>query len=80
MGGDGSSLVKVSKKINIKEEFCKECGFCILYCPDNALEFHSDYNSKGFHPVKWKGDCSFCGRCYIVCPDFAIEIHNEANN
>lgn len=68
---------KNSKKVKIREEFCKACGFCILFCPDKALEYSSTFNKQGYHPVKWKGGCSFCGKCYIVCPDFAIEIGDD---
>jgi 2-oxoglutarate ferredoxin oxidoreductase subunit delta len=68
---------QAEKKLRIKEEFCKGCGFCINFCPDDALQFKNSFNSRGYHPVKWKGECSFCGRCYIVCPDYAIEIEDE---
>ena len=61
----------------IKKEFCKECGFCIHVCPDNALRFSTTFNSKGYHPVKWKGECKFCGQCYIICPDYVIEVSDN---
>ena len=73
-----SAAKRVNKKrVIIKEELCKECGLCILFCPDKALFFHRDFNAKGYHPVKWKGECSFCGRCYIMCPDLAIEVTED---
>lgn len=65
------------KKVRIKQEYCKECGLCIHFCTDEALRFDDDFNSRGYHPVKWKGDCSFCGKCYIVCPDYAVEITED---
>ncbi len=65
------------KKVKIKESFCKECGFCVYVCPDKALKYSDDFNSAGYHPVKWSGGCSFCGKCYIICPDFAIEIGED---
>lgn len=74
MGRNGVTLVKKQKKVKIREERCKECGFCVMFCPDNALKSSKKFNLKGFHPVKWKGECSLCGKCYIVCPDNAIEI------
>lgn len=67
-----------NKKLILKEEYCKECGLCIKFCPDKALKYSADFNSKGFHPVNWNGSCSFCGMCYIVCPDFVIEIEEDA--
>ena len=66
--------IEKKNNIKIKVDFCKACGYCVSFCPDNALEFSSDFNSKGYRPVKWKGNCRFCGICYIVCPDYVIEI------
>ena len=68
---------KVKKRVKIREEFCKECGICMFYCPDGALKFQNEFNARGFHPAKWSGNCSFCGRCYIVCPHLAIEIEES---
>ena len=67
-------MSREKKKLILNEEFCKGCGFCISFCPDDALEFNNYFNSKGYHPVKWKGDCKFCGLCYMVCPDYVIEV------
>lgn len=71
--------MKLTKKkaVQINEEFCKECGICIKFCPEGTLGLKNTFNSKGFHPVKWKSDCSLCGICYIVCPDYAIEIEDD---
>ena len=66
-----------NKKISINRDMCKECGLCVFFCPDKALEFEHEFNPKGYHPVKWKGACSFCGRCCIVCPDSVMEIIEE---
>ncbi|MBN2406953.1 MAG: 4Fe-4S binding protein [Elusimicrobia bacterium] len=71
--------MKAGKKkiLLINEEYCKECGFCIKFCPNNTLAKKNTINSRGFHPAELKGECSFCGICYTVCPDFAIEIVDE---
>ena len=66
-----------TKTITINEEFCKQCGLCIKFCPDNALAFQKKFNSKGFHPIAWKGDCRFCGMCFIMCPDLVIQIKEK---
>lgn len=65
---------KTKKSVIINENFCKACGYCIDTCPDDALSFKKNFNSNGYHPVKWKGECSFCGSCYLICPDNAIQI------
>jgi 2-oxoglutarate ferredoxin oxidoreductase subunit delta len=69
--------VQTKKGLKIKKEFCKECGLCVHFCPDGALQSGDGFNSRGYHPVEWNGECSFCGRCYIVCPDYAIEIKED---
>jgi 2-oxoglutarate ferredoxin oxidoreductase subunit delta len=67
--------IKVSRGIvHIIEERCKECGYCIAYCPRDVLELSPRYNSKGYHPpaVKKPEACVNCHYCEIICPDFAI--------
>ncbi|MBU0650294.1 4Fe-4S dicluster domain-containing protein, partial [bacterium] len=67
-----------NKKINVKEEFCKECGLCKSVCPKNALSFQSKLNSKGFHSIMWNDEnCTFCGMCFLICPDCALEISED---
>jgi len=58
----------------IEVERCKGCAFCIEFCPQDALELSSDFNSKGYHPPvlahpDWCNGCDLCG---LYCPDFAI--------
>ncbi len=71
MGRDSSHMVK---KVIINKTYCKECGYCRKFCPDKALRYSKAFNDRGYHPVKWKGDCSFCGICYTVCPEAAIQV------
>ncbi len=67
--------VQVTKGIvQIIEDRCKGCGYCIEFCPKKILEFSTKYNSKGYHPpmaVK-PDDCVNCHYCEIICPEFAI--------
>jgi len=60
--------------VNIIEERCKGCGYCIEFCPRNVLEFSPRFNQKGYHPpiVKNSDDCVNCHYCEIICPEFAI--------
>jgi len=61
-------------EVLIIEERCKECGFCIEFCPMKCLEASQKFNKKGYHPPLVKNDviCLTCGYCQAVCPDFAI--------
>ncbi len=60
--------------VHIIEERCKGCGFCVEFCPQNALVMSAHTNSKGYHPPVIVDDsrCVNCGLCALLCPDFAI--------
>ncbi|MDR3281799.1 MAG: 4Fe-4S binding protein [Endomicrobium sp.] len=65
--------------IKINSEKCKECGFCIEFCPKGCLSFSKHFNKSGYHwAILEKIDvCTGCGFCYIVCPDVCIEIYKD---
>ena len=60
--------------IHIEQELCKGCGYCVEFCPNQALALSSEFNAKGYHPpiVVDKDACTGRGFCSAVCPDFAI--------
>ena len=56
---------------------CKECSFCISYCPEQILEVSDEINQKGYHPPQLKkgatfDECAECHFCELICPEFAI--------
>ncbi len=72
-------LLKLPKGIvHVLEERCKDCGFCIEFCPKDILEKSDRFNRKGFkvpQVVKEKEDlCIACKHCEDICPEFAIWI------
>jgi len=55
---------------------CKECEFCVHYCPKDVLEISPTYNTRGYRPVRVKesrkDECIACRFCQDVCPEYAI--------
>ncbi|UCE52369.1 MAG: ferredoxin family protein [Desulfobacterales bacterium] len=65
--------------INIIEERCKGCGFCIEFCPRGVFVISTHTNAKGYHPpeIIKPSECADCGLCALLCPDFAIYIESS---
>ena len=61
---------KKEKEVVIDREWCKGCGICVAFCPEEALELDDEGKSRWAHPEK----CSRCGLCELRCPDIAITI------
>lgn len=71
-------------EIIVISERCKECGFCIEFCPTKVLKKGEHFNSKGYHPPILaetnEKKCIACGLCEDLCPDFAIFLKKEKEN
>jgi len=63
-------------QVQVIAERCKGCGFCIEFCPQNALSKSAGMNSKVYHNVDAgnANTCTGCDMCSMVCPDFAISV------
>lgn len=61
-------------KINI--ELCKDCRYCVKFCPKQILKTGTVRNSRGhFYPVMTDADkCITCAICATMCPEGAIEV------
>lgn len=55
---------------------CKQCNFCIEFCPTDVLLYSEEINAKGYHyPVVVEGKenaCVHCRFCDLICPELAI--------
>jgi ferredoxin len=63
-------------RVHVIAERCKQCNFCINYCPTKVLEYSPEINAKGYHfPVVARGKemaCVHCRFCDLICPELAI--------
>jgi len=64
--------------VHVIEPRCKECSFCIEFCPNDILRMSDRFNQKGYRvpeviPGK-TADCVACRHCEDICPEFCIYI------
>lgn len=74
MSDTGAQPSAMEPGVYVIQSRCKECGFCIEFCPKNVLERSKGFNEKGYHypDVARIDDCNECQTCENICPDFAI--------
>jgi len=61
------------KELNINSRWCKGCGICVHFCPEQVLELNEE--EKAF--VSRPEQCTCCKLCEYRCPDLAIEVITE---
>jgi 2-oxoglutarate ferredoxin oxidoreductase subunit delta len=73
---DTGDVLRIRGNINILEERCKGCSYCVEFCPRHVLKLSDRFNTKGYHPpdVVTAEDCTACHLCELICPEFAIGI------
>jgi len=63
----------MKNRVEIYEGWCKKCGICTAFCPQNAL----DIDEEGYPFVKYPDKCKGCDLCELRCPDFAIVVSDN---
>ncbi len=63
-------------EVHVIAERCKECDYCIAYCPAQVLVYSGDTNDRGYHYPEVAADkaaaCVLCKFCDLICPELAI--------
>lgn len=64
---------KKLKEHRINTEWCKGCGICVAFCPQNVLELDQKEKATAARIE----DCIACRMCELRCPDLAVEVEIE---
>ena len=57
-------------RIEIREDECKGCTYCIQECPQKVLRIAAGLNRMGYHYSEYLGEgCTGCGICFYACPE-----------
>ncbi len=65
-----SAAEKPLPKITVFTDWCKQCGICVAFCPQQVLAMDENRRVFAKHPEK----CIACHMCELRCPDFAITV------
>jgi 2-oxoglutarate ferredoxin oxidoreductase subunit delta len=57
-------------RVHVFDNWCKGCGICIEFCPQQVFDMDEDGRPIVAHPE----ECKACQWCEIHCPDLAITV------
>ncbi|MFP3898443.1 MAG: ferredoxin family protein [Dehalococcoidia bacterium] len=64
------------KTIEVYQAWCKKCGICVAFCPQQVLQLGPRSYPVAVYPER----CTACHLCELRCPDFAIVVHEDEDN
>jgi len=67
-------------EVDINQELCHGCGYCVLFCPRGCLDFSGQqpgpmYSGYEVPVFVYSERCNGCGMCARMCPCGAIEVN-----
>ncbi|SDY85719.1 2-oxoglutarate ferredoxin oxidoreductase subunit delta [Evansella caseinilytica] len=64
-------------KVLFNEGWCKGCGLCIAFCPQEIIHLAEHLNRKGYRPAQVvdQDKCTSCAACARMCPDTVITVY-----
>ena len=66
----GTKAKKRQFAVEFYRDWCKGCGICSAFCPEEVLAM----NEKGEPEIAKPESCIGCAWCEIRCPDFAVRV------
>jgi 2-oxoglutarate ferredoxin oxidoreductase subunit delta len=71
-----------SGTIEIRDDLCKGCVLCVVFCPEDVLVMTHRTNHKGYLLPELIDEpgCTACKICGRICPELAIEVFRFAKN
>ena len=69
-----------SGTIKIRDDLCKGCVLCVVFCPEDVLVMTDRTNHKGYLLPELVDEpgCTACKICGRFCPELAIEVFRFA--
>jgi 2-oxoglutarate ferredoxin oxidoreductase subunit delta len=63
--------------VEIDQERCNGCSFCVEHCSKNAIFLSNKLNKKGYFVAAFNDEngCTGCATCALMCPQAAIEVY-----
>ena len=66
--------------VKINFDRCKECGYCIKFCPKGCLSKGDKINKSGYYPPVYDAtNCIACGSCARMCPDTVLTVYKDVD-
>lgn len=60
-----------------KVAVCRECGICMVVCPEGVLVESEGVDGPVFNPAL--GSCTFCGQCLDACPHGVLQFAEDGS-